>query len=224
MINLIPDNLRANNRYAARNTQLIRYTAVAILTMVSIMVITGLCVLGMRHTENNLQKQADGQKQKLAAYKPIQEQGQQLSEQITTINTLLSRQVAFSELLPQIAKMLPPGAILRQLDVSTSDILPASSSVAAGSTSISSAQKPFVIQAAVTDRNVAATLLENIRASKDLFTDADIVNINQSTTGTSPDANSLTTITARYPYQVTINAYLKKLDPKQVAAPIGSKP
>jgi Tfp pilus assembly protein PilN len=222
MINLIPDNLRINSRYASRNTRLLRYTTIAIITMALIMVITGLSVLGMAHTESNLQKQSNEQKQKLAAYKPLQAQGQQLSNQITTINTLLGRQVTFSELLPQIAKILPPGAILRELDFSTSDILPASSG-SSGIANSSSIQKPFLIQAAVTDRKVAATLLENIKASKDLFTDADIVSVNQSTTGTSPDANSLPTITSRYPYQVTINAYLKKLNPKQLTSTTSTK-
>lgn len=222
MINLIPDNLRVNNRYAARSTRLLRYTAVAIMTMISIMVITGLSILAMGHTESSLQNQSDEQKQKLAAYQPLQKQAQQLSDQISTINTLLGRQVTFSELLPQIAKVLPPGAVLRELDLSTSDILPTTGG-AAGTTSISSTQKPFVIQAAVTDRNVAATLLENIKASKDLFTDADIVSVNESG-GTSTDANSQPSTNTRYPYQVTINAYLKKLNPKQLTASTSTKP
>jgi Tfp pilus assembly protein PilN len=222
MINLIPDHLRSNNRYAARNTRLIRYTAVAILTMVSIMVITGLSILGMNRRESNLQNQANTQSQKLAAYKPLQTQGQQLSDQITTINTLLDRQIAFSDLLPQIAKIMPQGAILRELDLSASDILPSAATGAVGGAATSSTQKPFVIQAAVTDRSVATTLLDNIKASKDLFTDADIVDVNQGTgsTGTSTTQPS---INSKYPYQVTINAYLKKLNPQQLAKPLGSK-
>jgi hypothetical protein len=221
MINLIPEVTRINKRYALRNTRLIRYTVVSIFTMVSIMVITGISILGMKSTEGDLRKQADEENSKLASYKPLQAQGQALSEQITTINTLLGRQVEFSSLLPEIAKIMPQGAVLKQLNLSSSDILPAGSTVtpSAGTSPSSSQQKPFVILAAVKDRSTAATLLENVKASKELFTDADIVDVSQNSKGGSTDANSTPSTTIKYPYQVTINAYLKK----QTAASSASK-
>jgi hypothetical protein len=218
MINLIPELTRTNNRYAQRNTRLIRYTAVAVFTMALIMIITVVSILGMNNTKSNLQKQANDENQKLATYKPLQAQGQELSDQLTTINTLLNRQVTFSTLLPSVAKIMPPGAVLKQLNFSASDILSSS-----GTTSISSStQKPFIILAAVKDRSVATTLLENIKASKDLFTDADIVDVSQDVKGASTDANSLPSITVRYPYQVTINAYLKKQTGKIPTSQTGS--
>jgi Tfp pilus assembly protein PilN len=213
VINLIPDGMRTNNRFALRNVKLARYTGVAILTMASIVAITGLSILNMKRTENNLQQQSDQQTQKLAAYKPLQNKSKQLSDELTTVNTLLNRQVKFSELLPNIAKLMPPGAVLRELDFSTSDIIAGGTTSAAGaSASAASGQKPFIIQASVKDRAVASTLLENIKASNNIFTDADIVSVNQSTTGTSADANALPTVSSRYPFDVTINAYLKKID------------
>src|SRR5436309_964972 len=102
MINLIPENIRANNRYSARNVRLMRYTAVSLLTMLAIAAITGLTILNMKHTESQLQKESEQQNQRIASYKSLQSQGQQLSDQITTINSLLARQVNFSNLLPQI--------------------------------------------------------------------------------------------------------------------------
>jgi Tfp pilus assembly protein PilN len=220
MINLIPDEIRINNRFALRNVKLARYTVVAILTMVSIAAITGLSILNMNRTENNLKQESDEQSQKLAAYKPLENKGKQLSNQLTTINTLLNRQVKFSELVPNIAKLMPPGAVLRELDFSTSDILAGGTTPAAGTSASSSvsAQKPFIIQASVKDRAVASTLLENIKASNSLFIDADIVSVNQSTKGTSADANALPTVSSRYPYDVTINAYLKKVDTSKTPA------
>jgi Tfp pilus assembly protein PilN len=217
MINLIPDEMRVNNRYALRNIRLIRYTGVALLTMAAIVAITGLSILNMNRTESNFQEQSEDQKQKLAAYKPILEKSKELSDEIATINTLLGRQIKFSELLPDIAKLMPSGAVLRQLDFTTSDIL-AGSTAPGATSSASSAQKPFIIQASVKDRTVASTLLENIKASKSLFTDADIVSVNQSAKGTSTDANALPSVSSKYPFDVTINAYLKKIDPSKASS------
>jgi Tfp pilus assembly protein PilN len=214
MINLIPDEIRINNRFALRNVRLIRYTGVALLTMAVIVAITGLSILNMSRTENNLQKQSADQKQNLASYKPVQDKSKQLSDEISTINTLLNRQIKFSELLPNIAKLMPPGAVLRQLDFTTSDILAGSTASSTTSTN-SSGLKPFIIQASVKDRTVASTLLENIKTSNSIFTDADIVSVNQSTKGTSTDANALPSIGSKYPFDVTINAYLKKIDPSK---------
>jgi Tfp pilus assembly protein PilN len=216
MINLIPNEIRINNRFALRNVKLIRYTGVALLTMAVIVAITGLSILNMSRTENNLQKQSADQKQNLASYKPVQDKSKQLSDEISTINTLLNRQIKFSELLPNIAKLMPPGAVLRELDFTTSDILAGSSASSATSTN-SSGLKPFIIQASVKDRTVASTLLENIKTSNSIFTDADIVSVNQSTKGTSTDANALPSIGSKYPYDVTINAYLKKIDPSKAS-------
>jgi Tfp pilus assembly protein PilN len=213
MINLIPDNIRINNRYALRNVRLARYTALAVLTMAAIVAITGLSILNMDRTENNMQKQSEEQSKKLTSYKPVQEKSKKLVDETTTINTLLNRQIKFSELLPNIANLMPQGAVLRELDFTTSDIIAGGATdgnTNAGS-SASSQQKPFLIHASVKDRTVASTLLENIKASKDLFTDADIVSVNQSTKGTSTDANSLPSVGSKYPYEVTINAYLKKI-------------
>jgi hypothetical protein len=147
MINLIPNEIRINNRFALRNVKLIRYTGVALLTMAVIVAITGLSILNMSRTENNL----------------------------------------------------------------------AGSSASSATSTNSSGLKPFIIQASVKDRTVASTLLENIKTSNSIFTDADIVSVNQSTKGTSTDANALPSIGSKYPYDVTINAYLKKIDPSKAS-------
>lgn len=222
MINLIPDEIRVNNRFALKNVRLLRYTAVALLTMAAIVAITGLSILNMNRVENTLQEQSSEQQQKLASYGPVKDKSKQLSDEIATINTLLGRQIKLSELLPDIAKLMPRGAILRELDFTTSDIVAGGAKTSGGASS-SSGQKPFIIQASVVDRPVASTLLENIKASS-LFTDADIVSVNQATKGVSNDANALPSVSNKYPIEVTINAYLKKIDPAKVnAAASGSK-
>jgi cytochrome bd-type quinol oxidase subunit 2 len=67
MINLIPDNIRINNRYALRNVRLARYTALAVLTMAAIVAITGLSILNMDRTENNMQNNQKSKAKNLLA-------------------------------------------------------------------------------------------------------------------------------------------------------------
>jgi hypothetical protein len=216
MINLIPDNIRENNRYAYRNVGLLRYTMISVFTIAAIGAITALSIFGMLQTSKDMQTQIDEQNQKLTTYKTLEKQGEALSTQLNTIGSLLNRQVNFSVLLPQIAKIMPEGAILKELNFSTSDILattstgtkntPSNSGGTASTPPVAAAvQKPFVILAGIKDRNVATTLLENIRVNDKLFTDADLIELNQVSA-----ADGDATVFSRYKYEVTINAYLKK--------------
>ncbi len=216
MINLIPDDIKNNNRYARKNLQLVRYTIMSASTVVAIVLIAMISIASMLGDKNNLQQEIDKQNAQLATYKPIEVQGQQLSDTVATINTLLNRQITFSTLLPEIAKCLPNGAILKQLDFSASDILAGSTktqgAAPVGGAAGITAKKPFLILAGLADRSKATTLLENIRANKDLFTDADIVDVTQTAVG----VNGSSAISSHYPYQVTINAYLKQVNPNQL--------
>ncbi len=198
MINLIPDNVKASTHYAILNSKLIRYLAVSALTMVAIGLITGASLLRMRQVDENLQGQLNGQNQQITQLKPVEAQGQKLSDQITTIKELLNRQVKFSLVIPNIAKILPPGAVMSNLDFSVDDIV-ASATVKASAAS--AGDKPFVVSALVKDQDTAATLLDNINAKKDLFTAADTIDIKR-------NADSVTA--TNYPYVTVINAYLKK--------------
>lgn len=212
MINLIPDELKQTIRFSIKNSSLIRYNFIAAGTAVAIICITTISILSMQQTKNNLQKELDQQNLKLASYKKVEADGQKLYDNVSSIQQLLDRQIRFSSLLPELAAILPPGAVLKQLDFSTLELTgppptPATNKTPQAQNKVP--EKPFVIQAAVTDRAVAATLLENIRAKTDLFTGADLIDVTLNESSSSQNGQS-DSIASRYPYQVTINAYFKK--------------
>ena len=210
MINLAPDELKTNTRYGVKNSRLLHLALAEILAIVAIAALVVVSVLSMSRSQKNLQSELNSQTQKLEALKPVEAQGQKFYDQIMTINELLNRQTKFSELLPMMASLLPSGAILDQLNFSAEDIRSTTATTKQKSTTKASA-KPFVIKASVTDRPVAATLLENIRSRSDLFTGADLIDVTAVGDG-SEDASgqSVSSLAQQYPYHVTINAYFKK--------------
>lgn len=217
MINLIADLVKTNTRYAVKNAALIRYTYLAIGTALAIGMITAVSILTMFNTQNSLNKQLDDQKSRLSGLQATETKGAKLYDQINTIQELLKRQIKFSDLLPEMAKVLPPGAIFKQLDISASDVVSSNKTTQAatsGAVSPTLANKPFVIHAATVDRDTANTLLENILARKDLFTNAEIIDITFVTAQNSGSSNGVNSSDAavanKYPYLVTINAYFNK--------------
>mgnify|MGYP003388103185 CR=1 FL=1 len=209
MINLIPDLAKQNIRYARRNTRLIRYTWISAGMALAITAVTGLSILNMQSSKNELQKELDSQNARLNNLKSVETQGQKLYDQIKTIDTLLTKQVRFSQFLPDIAKLLPPGAVLKQLDFTSSDLTGETSTATGTQPVAAGTDKPFIISAAVNSRSTATTLLENIKADKELFTSANLIDISQNG-GDSPSG-----LSSKYPYVVTINAYFKKPTVKQ---------
>ncbi len=211
MINLIPDQAKQDIRYAMRNTRLIRYTWISFSMAIAISLVTALSIFSMQSTKNGLNNELEAQNQQLAGLKDVEQKGQKLYDQIETIDQLLNRQVKFSGILPDIAKLLPSGAVLKQLDFSSSDLTGEASSVAGAKPVAPGTEKPFVISAAVTDRTIATTLVENIKAKKDLFSTADLIDVSQNGDSTSSSSdNNENAQSAKYPYLVTIHAYFKK--------------
>lgn len=221
MINLLPDDIKHNNRYAVRNSRLLRYTFLSAGTALSIVLITTISILTMLRSQQQLQAELERQNVKLNSLKRVEADGQKLYDRITAIDQLLDRQITYSTLLPELASILPPGAILKQLEFSTADLTgqtsqptPNPQPAPGGGTTpapvAKAPEKPFLIQAAVTNPEVATRLLENLRASKEWFTSADLIDVSNAATESSGDEDSLS---KRYPYQVTINAYLKKKNP-----------
>lgn len=212
MINLTPDTVKQNTVYAKRNTRLVRYATISAATMLLIIVITGFTILDITKTQKDLNSQMDEQNSKIESFKQVEQQGQALFDQVTTIKELLNRQVKFSDMFPNFAKILPPGSIIMSLDFNANDF---TGEAAAGQKATKPEDKPFVIRAATTDSSTATILLENIKARTDLFVGADLIDIVK----IEPSTGGENLVAQRYPYQVTINAYLKQGAQKAATTP-----
>ena len=199
MINLLPPQQLANIRIARSNTLLRRYIELLLLSLLIIITALTVAYYFMNVQQSNVQQVVEADQKKIAELEPVQKQAEQLSATVNTIAGLLTRDVAFSDMLIQIGGLMPQGAVLTGLQFSIEDF-----------------KSPLIISAQVDSEEKAAILLQNLQGS-DLFTSAEIKTINQveqddSSTTTSvltPTTPTTTPIVADSPYKYTtvINAY-----------------
>lgn len=229
MINLIPDDIKLNTRFALKNQRLVRYMLISLGTMIAILVITGLTIFTMFQTRNNLRSDLDIKNGKINDLKPIEASGEKLFAKITTINELLNRQVKFSDILPQLGSAIPPNTVLIDLSLTTSDIVNDSkpkttTTPATGVANSTAVNKPLIIRARAKDRSLASTFLENIKKKTDLFSSADLITISYSPvggngTGTTTGGEAGETFYSPYPWLMQINVYVNKKKPTTMIDP-----
>lgn len=198
MINLLPPKNRLAIETAKKNTILRRYLELAVL---------GVCVLAvlivgsyyfLELQDRNTQKTLDLNQQKLDQLEPVQDEAKQLSLTINTIAALFSREVDFSNMLTQIGQLMPPNAILTNLEIDSSI-----------------KDSPLNISAQVDTEEKAAVLRNNLEKS-DLFDKAKIISIEK----ISVDDATATTekeepVDSPYRFTVQIEAYFSDTGDKK---------
>lgn len=121
MINLMPDYMRQEIGYARRNSVLLKWLMAIILVIVGIGAVT---VFGRYYIDNNtksLQAVAEVTQERINSQnlQATQAEMQNLSNNFTTVTRLLEKQLLFSKLLVKIGSIIPNGAILRGITLST---------------------------------------------------------------------------------------------------------
>jgi len=159
MINLLPDDTRQQLRYAQHNLLLRKYL-VAVLFIAAVIAVTfSVGLLALDRQSDNLKRQLEDQNTELAAYSDVLAQAEDLSETIDTIEALLDREIKFSQLLTEIASLVPTGASLNGI-------------------SLSNEEDTLTLTATITAQELAAIFQKNL-ASSELFSVADISSINK---------------------------------------------
>lgn len=161
MINLLPPKILLNKQIARSNTILRRYIELTIISMVVISAAVVAASYFLTSQKEDVQKTVTLNKEKVVELAPVQKQGEELSATVTTISSLFSHNVNFSEMLTQIGGITPPGAVLTGLQFSTDDF-----------------KSPLVVTAKVESAERGAVLRNNLAASE-LFSRADIQSISQ---------------------------------------------
>jgi Tfp pilus assembly protein PilN len=189
MINLLPPKVTAEFTYARHNVVLMRWIIALSFGIFGIVAITSYGMFSMQHSINSIQNQVDhaetnAQKAQLAT---DQKKVQDITSSLKLVNQVLSREILFSQLLKQIATVIPSSANLTGLSISS-----------VASTGID-------LSANATDYTTATQLQVNLQdPANKIFSKADIISINcGGTASTDP----------KYPCTINIRALFAANNP-----------
>jgi hypothetical protein len=123
MINLMPDYMRQEIGYARRNSVLLKWMIAIVGVIAGIGLVTLFGQYYINRNTNTLQAAAQVTQNRINTQNLQETQAgiQNLSNNFTTVSQLLKRQLLFSKLLVKIGSIVPSGAILRGITLSTED-------------------------------------------------------------------------------------------------------
>lgn len=184
MINLLPENLKEEVIYGRRNRLLVRWLAAVSLV---IFIVAAMTMFGQYYVNLNvksLQSVAKVTQERIASQNlaSIQKDVQSLSNNFTTVTQLLSKQLIFSKLITKIGSIIPNGAILSGITLSTSN-------------------SALDLNVIATDREAATQAFVNISDPKNgLFDKADLISVNCTVkTSTTTTTSAASASASKYP-------------------------
>ena len=187
MINLLPTELREQYIYARRNSRLRNWALGMLFGLAGVGIVATAGMLYMQQSINSYSGKVSMAEINLREQKleETRKHSAEITSSLKLMEQVLSRQVLFSELLTQVASVMPPQTSLTDL-------------------SISNIQGSLDITAVSSNYRSATQLQVNLEdPAKKIFSKADIQNIS-----CSPGPN-----TTAYPCTVTIKALFAKDNP-----------
>lgn len=120
MINLLPPERAMHIRFGRGNSLLRRWILGALAAIGGLIIIMLGGWLYLVSQTSSLQKQLDKTNQQLQAQNlaQVQKDSAEISSDIKTINKVLGNEIRFSNLIQDIGKVMPPGAVLESLSLS----------------------------------------------------------------------------------------------------------
>jgi Tfp pilus assembly protein PilN len=188
MINLLPPELKTGYRYARRNVGLRKWIAAFLIALLGLGALAtyGLLTLqqSTRHyTDQIASTQAAFEKEQFSA---TQKRVLSISNDFKLVVKVLGQEVLFSQLLKQVAAIIPANANLTSLD-------------------IAQVQGAIDITANATDYNTATQVQVNLAdPANKIFSKADIISIN---------CSSANPANAQYPCAVNVRALFATNNP-----------
>lgn len=186
MINLLPPELKQQYVYGRRNVTLRRWAVAMAFGLAGVMVVTfgGLFLMEQSIASYKSEVVAAEQVLKDQELEETRAEAQKITANIKLATDVLSREILFSKLLTQVAKVVPDGANLTDL-------------------SISKEQDTIEVKAVSSDYNSATQLQVNLQdPANKIFSKADIQSI--SCNGSSD---------SKYPCMVAIRALFSDDNP-----------
>jgi len=187
MINLLPPDVKSNYQYARRNVVLRRWMITVIIAFVGLGIITTFGSLTIHESTVSYDKQVATTQQlfKQEKFDDVQKQVQSISSDFKLVIKVLGQEVLFSQLIKQLATIIPKNAVLTGLN-------------------INQAQSGLDITASATDYSTATQVQVNLAdPANKIFSGADLLSV--SCSGNAADTN--------YPCTVNVRALFSPSNP-----------
>lgn len=187
MINLLPPNLKDQYMYGRRNTVLRRWAIALAFGLSGVILMTYGGLFFMTRSINSYQAKVASSEQLLRQQKleETRAEAKEITASIKLAVDVLSKEILFSQLLTQIAKVIPASTTLTDLNITKE-------------------QDAIEIKASSSDYTSATQLQVNLEdPANKIFTNADIQSITCGAGSSDP----------RYPCTVTIKALFSKNNP-----------
>lgn len=181
MINLLPNDLKKDYRYARKNKVIRKYILISLIGSIGLVVIATLGLIIYKNSWNNNQSQISSIQSKLNSenISGTNNQITNLSNTFRLVTTVLSQEVLFSKMITAIGAAMPAGTALTGLSINNT------------STGIN-------LTANATSYNTATQIQVNLSdPTRNLFKNVDIISINN--TGSGNGSNSM-------PFTVSLRA------------------
>lgn len=183
MINLLPTNDRRQLQAARTNSLLIRYNILMIAIIVFLGLAIGVTYFYLNTVKANAQSVIDGNRARVSSYAAVQQQANQFRANLSTAKQILSHEVTYSDVVLEIAGLLPSGVVLQNLSLDAATF-----------------GTPVILTANTTSY-ATATQLKNAFQTSPLFSDVHFTTI----TAAGGDQT-----TAAYPVTVNLSVTIKK--------------
>lgn len=195
MINLLPDSLKQEFTYGRKNRLLLRWLFATLSIIIIVLAMTVFGQFYVNRNVNSLQSVAKVTQKRIASQNlaSVQKDIQTLSNNFTTVTQLLSKQLMFSKLFTKIGSIMPSGAILSGITLSTTN-------------------SALDLNVIAVDREAATQAFVNISDPKNgLFEKADLLSLNCTTKNEATATSTATAIaTSKYPCTAMIKVVIKK--------------
>lgn len=190
MINLIPPERRQLIKLRKANTLLLRVIVAIVLLIGLIVIMSGIAYSLLHFSADRGQEKLALQNKEASETKKQIARNNKIAQKTNQINVLSNNTIYFSSLMPQLAQILPSGAVLDGVQIDLYDM-----------------QTPITITAKVTSKDVSAQLVENLNSSK-LF---NLVVLRSVSTSNQQTGSGTDRISRSYPYIVIVEVKLAKV-------------
>lgn len=181
MINLLPEETKAQLRAAHTNAMLIKYLAFLGLAVAFLVLACGMSYLFLSNNKARIEQLEDNSQSTVSLFSVAQKQLNTIRSNISTAKSIMDQQVSYYDIVTGIAAALPSGIVIDKLNVDNSTI-----------------GKPITLLArAKTDNNVPQ--LKDNFAKSPLFSNYTL----NAVTNTAGDSSG-------YPVQVSITITINK--------------